>query len=445
MKKIISIIAFQFSLLFLLTGVTHAMTASSTGIWNGSPNFFYGFNGNWADIFNATSSGIAPVWLYCNSTTTITSLGVYDLVSRNDTVDLTPIPTAPGWYFGQAPGSGNPHAWNNPWAWQTGADICNGSTTFWTIPPPPIGADSCDIPTPISISSPSNGANVVNNFSNWTISTPHLLEGCSYKIVVDYQPQIGSIVGGEDVTSISVTPDFNPTSINIPKPKNIWNFYNATTTAVNVLVNILDSTNQIGLDIETSTFNIVFSATSSPATTPFGFNSTLPCGGVCTNFGTLGSGLTIGSIGTATTTLAVAGSHCSPAADWTDIGGGLSYAFCSTINWLFVPNDTTQGILAGDMNALQTVPPFSWFFATNQAIMSAATNVDHLTPNLGVTYEVAGSSVIATTSVTIIPADMASIAFAGNSKWAEFMNVWFNFVLTAMIVLCIIMLYKIAL
>ncbi len=309
--------------------------------------------------------------------------------------------------------------------------------------------DDCTIPVDVSAARVASGTTITNDFSSWLINSSGTQEGCSYKIIMSYSPDLmgQGITGQNDPLSLTITPDYNPVQVEIHKSINIWNYYNATTTKINYSVSIYDTSNNIILGNEVGSFNLLYSPSSSPVTTPAGFDPSSPCGGVCTNFGTVGSGIGGGSIGTATSTVALAGNKCTAPQNGIFsffTGEDLAYGFCQTINWLFVPNDTTKGILAGDMNALQAVPPFSWFFATNNAIMAGTQDSAHLTPNLGITYEIAGSSVIATSSVTILPADIASMDVAGG-KWSEFINVWFNFVLTALIIMCIIMLYKVAL
>jgi hypothetical protein len=400
---------------------------------------------NWSGIINYTGTG--------NPTTTVTySVGPTTstmAVSASGTFYLTngvdPI-TVPNNVDFSSPQNVTTTDW-----YYTATVVSSGTTITFPVThfqTSQSGAGgACDNPIAVSLTNPFPSSTITNDFQYWGVSTPQLLEGCDYTLRVAFTADIGSLAGSADHTDLNITPTYNPSTVQFHKSANIWNYYNATTTAIGYQVMLLNNADGFTVGYNTGQFYLGFSATSSSLTTPAGFNSTLPCGGVCNNFGTVGSGIASGSIGTATSTVALAGNKCTAPSNGIFsffTGEDLAYGFCVTINWLFVPNDTTKGILAGDMNALQVVPPFSWFFMTNNAILSGVQNGAHLTPNLGITYEIAGSSVIPTSSLTILPADLASMDVAGG-KWSEFMNVWFNFVLTALIILCIIMLYKVAL
>lgn len=322
------------------------------------------------------------------------------------------------------------------------------------------GLTGCDVPVDISLDTPPNGSTIVNDFTNWKLDHPTYLEGCSYHQVVYYQPDIGSLVPRTDWADITIRPDYNPAISSIPKSANIWNFYNATTTPIDYTLIITNKQDNYVVGSATGTFYLAWSATSSPSTAPPGADPTKPCLGVCSNFGEVGSGVGGGSIGTPTSTVNVAGSACvyPSSSDWVDaIGGGIEWGFCKTINFLFVPNETTKSIIAGDMAALQGVPPFQWFFATNDAIEAAANNPVVFGPDGSATYIINGQSVSSTpnrgvaftiysdihgdtTTLTAMPADLTT-----NPTIGPFMVVWYNFILTLCVIVAVIALYKLVL
>jgi len=326
--------------------------------------------------------------------------------------------------------------------WWYQAQITNASTglslTFpyqtFTINP---NGNGCDVPLNVSLSNPFPSSTIYNDFNNWTINTDPLLEGCSYTLQVSYSPQVGSLTGGTDQTTLNITPSGPESPFNITKGKNIWNFYNATTTQINFVVQLLNNADGYTVGSDIGRFYLGY-ASSSNLTAPAGFNPSQQCGGVCQGFGTVGGG----SIATPTSTIAATGAQCSPPADFTDIGGGIAYGFCSTINFLFVPNATTQGILAGDMNSLQSVPPFSWFFATNNYIIQGAGANNQTTPDNGVSFQYYTGINMATSTVTLLPANLTSNSFLSDGRLVDD---YYNLILTFCIVFAIIMVYKIAL
>lgn len=79
----------------------------------------------------------------------------------------------------------------------------------------------------------------------------------------------------------------------------------------------------------------------------------------------------------ASTTRALA-AQCPPPADWTDIGGGLYYAGCSVINFLFVPNPEVQQGYYDNVNALTNTFPFSLLWA-NYTVLGNTLNTQTVT------------------------------------------------------------------
>ncbi len=346
---------------------------------------------------------------------------------------------------------------NTTWYYDTTVSDASNTITFpvqsFTISPQAYGGcEQYGIDTsPIALTNPLPSSTVVNDFPNWVVSTPNLLEGCNYQLQVSYLPGIGSYSPHSDETTFSVTPggivfqgtgasSTNDSSVSIPKSINIWNFYNATTTEVKYTAILYDADTGNAVGLDSGQFYIGYSSTSSAATTPPGFDSTLQCGGVCNNFGTVGSGAGVGSIFTSTSTVATAGQACPSPSGPTDIGGGIYYGVCETLNFLFVPNATTNGILAGDLNALQQSPPFSWFFMTNNTIYQATANGSASSTPLAFTIYTGING--ATTTMTLMPADPTTNSFLSNGI---LIDDWYNFLLTLCVIVVIIMLYKLAL
>ena len=308
--------------------------------------------------------------------------------------------------------------------------------------------NSCDVPYNVTVSPQGN---ITNDFSNWQVNTDPLLEGCSYKISVSYSPQIGSLTTASDFTIATINPDtLNNTIFSIAKSKNLWNYYDATTTQINVAVQVQDTLNGYVDGFNTGALYLSFA--SSTINAPPGFDSTQQCGGICSGFGTIGGG----SISTPTSTIATTGNACTPPADFTDIGGGIAYGFCTTLNYLFVPNAGTNGIIGGDMTILETVPPFSWFFAENAALAGVAagpggsatyfiggnTSSTSFTPDNGVSFVIYPGINGATSSMTLLPADLTSNGFLADGRLVDD---YYNLILTFIICIAIIMVYKIVL
>lgn len=53
-------------------------------------------------------------------------------------------------------------------------------------------------------------------------------------------------------------------------------------------------------------------------------------------------------------------SWCAPAVDWTDLGGSLNYAACSTANWLFNPSVAGNNDLSVAFSNFVNTPPFAY-------------------------------------------------------------------------------------
>lgn len=123
-------------------------------------------------------------------------------------------------------------------------------------------------------------------------------------------------------------------------------------------------------------------------------------------------------------------------------GADAYYAGCAMTVLLFVPNQTTNNLMQSDLTSVEAVPPFSWFFTTNNAIMTAANASSSITPDNGVAYTIMTGINGATSSLTILPADLTSNSFLSDGK---LLDDYYNFVLTALILVGIIITYKIIL
>jgi hypothetical protein len=320
------------------------------------------------------------------------------------------------------------------------------------------GEPDCDVPVGVDLTYPAPSSTIYNNFAQWAVSTPSLLEGCTYNLQVIMTPDIGSLTGTTDQATISTSPTSLPTSVNVTKVKNIWNYWNATTTQINYTVVLINQFDNVVIGSQAGSFYLAYNATTSAATAPPNFVSTDQCGGVCTGFGTIGGG----SITTETSTIAATGAACTAPDDGLFsffTGADLLYASCETLNWLFVPNASTQAILTNDQDILEGVPPFSWFFQTNAEIQAVANgdtsyvtpggsavytvnpNVS-TTPNNGIGFTIFTGINGATNTITLLPANPLSNTFLADGR---LIDDWYNLVLTFCVIFVIIMLYKIIL
>lgn len=57
-------------------------------------------------------------------------------------------------------------------------------------------------------------------------------------------------------------------------------------------------------------------------------------------------------------------SQCVPAADWTDVGGGIKYGFCSAIEWLLIPDNSNVNFMQNALLRYKTLFPFNLIFMT---------------------------------------------------------------------------------
>jgi hypothetical protein len=65
-------------------------------------------------------------------------------------------------------------------------------------------------------------------------------------------------------------------------------------------------------------------------------------------------------------------SGCTPASDWTDVGGGISYGLCTATNQLFSPGEAYTADIQNSFANLQGDFPFSFAYSTLGAISTAA-------------------------------------------------------------------------
>ena len=321
-----------------------------------------------------------------------------------------------------------------------------------------VGQGTCDTPAGVNLTTPRASSTIQNDFSNWVISTPQLQEGCTYVLKVGYYPdnETAGITGVTDQQTVSVTPTYNPSAVSVVKSKNLWNYYNGSTTQIDFGVQLINQQDGIIIGSQLGSFNIGYSATSTTNAPP-GFTPSEPCGGVCQGYGTVGGG----NIVTTTSTIASAGAACVAPDDGAFsffTGADLLYAGCETLNWLFVPNSATQGIISSDMNTLETVPPFSWFFQTNAEIAAVANgDTSYVTPGGSAVYTINPNTSTTpnnglsfqqplfgggTTTVNLMPANLTTNTFLVDGV---FVDDWYNFVLTFFIFLFIIMMYKLIL
>lgn len=347
--------------------------------------------------------------------------------------------------------------------WYARPQIDIGSSTlpgpgisFITDPNAPAATGgACDGGVGAGLITPVPSSTISNNVPSWIVATTGGQEGCSYQVLVGTSPQTGFYQGWTDRGSLTVTPTSNPSSTTITNSKNLWQYYNATTTRINYFVQVINSADGFTVGFTSGQYYLGYSSTSSPLTAPPGFDPTQQCGGICQGFGTVGGG----GIATPSSTIAANGATCTPASGPTDIGGGIAYGFCTAVNYLFVANSSTQNIINGDMGILEGVPPFSWFFRTNAEIAALANGDTSYvtpggsavytinpntttTPNNGVAFTILTGLGTATNTFTLLPANLTSNSFLSDGRLVDD---YYNLILTFMIALAIIAVYKIIL
>lgn len=283
----------------------------------------------------------------------------------------------------------------------------------------PVNVD-LNFPTPV----------ITQDFNQFIVSST-LDEGGLYTIYLSYVPEIGSFTGEFLTQSFQVGPSGPNGLFYLNKVKNLWAFWNGTSTKFDWTVAVADTGTGIYLGSATGTFTLETIASSN---VPFGFDITKRCGGLCTNFGQIGSG----SFPTSSTSTANANNvSCPPASDWTDIGGGLRYGFCSTINYLFYPSASSTEAFNDHVNAITKVPPFGWLWATyyvtgNVSTMTSTPTdiVAYNAPNF-VNGEIVGTTTWVVASVNNFDSPLQGHTYGSGTTWTQLREVWFNFVIYA--------------
>lgn len=98
---------------------------------------------------------------------------------------------------------------------------------------------------------------------------------------------------------------------------------------------------------------------------------------------------------------------CPPPADWTDFGGGLYYATCRTMNYLFTPGPFTTDIVSSTIASIEAVPPYSWFFQVNNTVLAAASSTPTSSPGLSVAVPFGFGK--PTTTLTLLAPDPTTV------------------------------------
>lgn len=76
--------------------------------------------------------------------------------------------------------------------------------------------------------------------------------------------------------------------------------------------------------------------------------------------------------------------YCSPASDWTDVGGGIRYGLCWTSNLLLFSNISSQNFLNTQVIKFESIPPFSIYFDIMNAV-SSSVNSYNMATSSGIT------------------------------------------------------------
>jgi hypothetical protein len=220
----------------------------------------------------------------------------------------------------------------------------------------------------------------------------------------------------------------------------------------NVAVNsVATAFDQLGNIVATTSIN--WTLLSIPSSSP---SSTLSSGGVfiitsSTGNGTFTTATTTGNAAVltqynTTSTAATASDSCPPPSNAVFgffTGQDEYYAFCSTLNLLFVPGPIADSEITGSVSSLETVPPYSWFFQVNTAVQAAAANTSSTSPGISFTWKPGFN--IATTTLTVLRADPTSdpnlTEITPYSPYSLIALIW-NAFLVGVILLIVVGFYK---
>lgn len=151
------------------------------------------------------------------------------------------------------------------------------------------------------------------------------------------------------------------------------------------------------------------------------------------------------SVASSVASLYASSTGCPVAKDWTDIGGGLSYAFCSTINFLFVPGAVGLDQISSTVSSLEGVPPYSWFFQVNNQIVSSASSTPTST---GLAFTDVPTGFGHSSTITILKADPSTdINLTRITKYGpqSLLSLIWNAFLVGVIILIVVAFYKLVL
>lgn len=272
------------------------------------------------------------------------------------------------------------------------------------------------------------------DFSNWAIRISSLATNTVYTGSVVYQ--VGNVFNNngnqyQDYFSLN---SGNSTSVvwTVPKSHSLFSYQNNNGTTSLWLADVYDLSHGPAPSSSEVVFTITPFATSTPTSPganlagPFFYNAVQPF---------TGGSYFPQSLASSSALLA---GMCTPASDWTDIGGGLAYAGCSIINYLFVPSDSSVNNFANSILAMESVPPFSFFFAITNSVSSSISSAGTSSIAL-VSPEFMDNINGHTTTVDIIPGDPTANAFLGTAKGRALVNTWYNLFLEAGIFLIMLL------
>lgn len=220
----------------------------------------------------------------------------------------------------------------------------------------------------------------------------------------------------------------------IPNPFVTYNFGNATSVQISLKATLSIYQGAV-LDVVTSTFNMIPTKTTDTSGNPVNPNGDPNVEIVKPEI--VNGKLTGNAITTETTNLINVFTpsstlSCVPAADWTDIGGGLAYASCRTWQLLFVAPTNAMDQLKSSLTSLENVPPFVWFFGVNTQIINASG-----TAAVAWTYDNAPDGPGRGTSTDVI----FQSSYVHDPVLGGIMDAWFNLVLDFCVLLLLACLY----
>lgn len=258
------------------------------------------------------------------------------------------------------------------------------------------------------------------DFSNWAAKLTSLATNTTYYGAVSYQVgPVWTFVQKINTDYFSINTG-NATSViwTVPKSLSLFAYQNNTgatsSWTATIAIGLSPDLNVATSDQET--FVISPFATSTPVLPganlagPFFYNSIQQTPSIAPeNFASSSAAFS---------------AACPAPGGFTDWGGGLYWAACSTFQLLLIPSPSAQNNLTYNLQRVEGQAPLSWFFATTQTITSSTVAMNTSTAQ-GWVMPIQNFDGT-TSTITLMPALASAVPFMGGSA---FQNTLFNLIL----------------